>query len=58
MEVSSSDSNFSTAPADIQKTAQDVQERQVKQILESATEQAQKDAAHKTGLGTQLNVSA
>jgi len=57
MDVSSSSTKLSTAPADIQKTAQDVQEKQMQQILDSATKQTQQASAQKTGMGTLLNIS-
>jgi hypothetical protein len=59
MDVSSSSSTqLATAPGDIQKTAQTVQERQVQQILDSASVQNQQTTAQKTGMGTKLNISA
>ena len=57
MEISSSTSGSSVA-VEAQKKAQDVQERQVLKILDSANEQSQQAAAQKTGVGTNLNLSA
>ena len=57
MEISSSTSGSSVA-VEAQKKAQDVQERQILKILDSANEQSQQAAAQKTGVGTNLNLSA
>lgn len=59
MDVSSSSSS-GTAPAQVEaiKKAAEIQEQQVLKVLESATEQTQAASAHKTGLGSHLNVSA
>jgi len=56
MEVSSH--GTSAVAVEVQKKAQDVQAQQVLKVLESATEQSQQASAQKTGLGTQLNISA
>jgi len=59
MDVSSSSgSGSSSIQVDVMKKSTEVQERQVLKILEGATEQSQKVAAEKTGLGTKLNISA
>ena len=59
MDVSSlSDSGSASAQVDVLKKATEVQERQILKVLEGAQEQSQKVAAHKTGLGNTLNISA
>ena len=59
MDVSSSSGSASSSvQVEAMKKATEVQERQVLKILEGATEQSQKAAAQKTGLGTNLNISA
>lgn len=59
MDISSS---TQTAPASSQvealKKATEIQERQILKVLESTNEESQKIAAHKTGLGSNLNISA
>jgi hypothetical protein len=59
MEVSSSSNTHSlaTAPGEIQKTAQTVQERDNLKIIESATEQSQQVTAQKTGVGNSINIT-
>ncbi|MDA7816773.1 hypothetical protein N9A28_01135 [Sulfurimonas sp.] len=59
MDVSSSQGSGSvSAQVEVMKKATEVQERQVLKVLESANEQSQQIAAHKTGVGSHLNVSA
>ena len=59
MQVSSSNTQqLSTAPGGIQKTAQTLQERQILQILDSASVQSLQVTAQKIGMGTKLNISA
>ena len=57
MEVSASTNN-SAIGVEVQKKAQDVQERQVLKVLESANEQSQQVTAQKTGVGSNLNLTA
>lgn len=59
MDVSSSSGSGSvSAQVEVIKKATEVQEQQVLKVLESAAEQTKAASAHKTGLGSQLNVSA
>ncbi len=62
MEISSSTNASNTSASSVgveaQKKAQDVQERQVLKILDSANEQSQQVTAQKTGVGSNLNLSA
>ena len=53
----SSNTKLSTAPGDIQKTSQTIQEKQIQQILDSATVQSKQVTAQKTGIGSKLNIS-
>ena len=57
MEVSAS-TNGSAIGLEVQKKAQDVQERQVLKVLESANKQSQQVSAQKTGIGSNLNLTA
>jgi len=57
MEVTAS-TNHSAIGLEVQKKAQDVQAQQVLKVLESVNEQSQQATAHKTGLGTALNIKA
>ncbi len=57
MEVSSANS-ASAVGLEVQKKAQDVQVQQVLKVLESTTQQTQHVASQKTGIGSQLNISA
>jgi len=56
MEVSSSTGSVS-APIEAQKKATEVQERQISQVLESASEQSQQTTAQKTGVGNHINIT-
>jgi len=59
MEVSSSSGTGSaTIQVDVMKKAQDVQEQQVLKVLESATEQSKQTTAQKTGIGSNINLTA
>jgi len=57
MEISSANSG-SIVGLEVQKKAQDVQAQQVLKVLESTTQQTQQAASQKTGIGSQLNISA
>ena len=57
MEVSASTNN-SAIGVEVQKKAQDVQERQVLKVLESANEQSKQVTAQKTGVGSNINLTA
>ena len=57
MEVSASTSN-SAVGIEVQKKAQDVQAQQVLKVLESASEQSRDVTAQKTGIGSNLNLTA
>ena len=57
MEVSASTNN-SAIGVEVQKKAQDVQERQVLKVLESANEQSKQVTAQKTGVGGNINLTA
>ncbi|MBL1243920.1 MAG: hypothetical protein COA39_005940 [Sulfurimonas sp.] len=57
MEVSAANSG-SIVGLEVQKKAQDVQAQQVLKVLESTTQQTQQAASQKTGIGSQLNISA
>ena len=59
MDVSSSSNTqpLATAPGDIQKTAQIVQEKQNVKILDDVTEQSKQVTAQKTGVGNALNIT-
>lgn len=56
MDVSSSTTTASVQ-VETMKKAMDVQEKQVLQILESATEQSKQVAAQKTGVGNNINIT-
>jgi predicted RND superfamily exporter protein len=56
MEVSSSTTS-ANVQVDVMKKAQDVQEKQIMQLLESSQEQAQKVTSQKTGVGGNLNIT-
>jgi len=58
MDVSSTtaSSSYSTQ-VEAEKKAIEVQEQQVSKIIENASEESQKAAAQKTGLGTNLNIA-
>ena len=59
MDVSSSSGiGSASAQIEVMKKSTEIQERQVLKVLESANEQSQKISAQKTGLGSQLNISA
>jgi len=58
MEVSSSTGTNSSVQIEAQKKATEVQERQVLKVLEGAEKLSQETTAHKTGVGSNLNVSA
>ncbi len=47
-----------SAPIEAQKKATEVQERQVSQLLESANEQSKQVSSQKTGVGSNLNLTA
>ena len=57
MEISSANSG-SIVGLEVQKKVQDVQAQQVLKVLESTTQQTQQVASQKTGIGSQLNISA
>lgn len=50
-------SGSSSVGVEALKKSLDVAERSALKVLESATEQAQAVSSHKTGIGTQLNVT-
>ncbi len=56
MEVSSSTGSASVQ-VDVMKKAQDVQEKQIQQLLESSKEQSKEVTAQKTGVGGNLNIT-
>ena len=56
MEVSSSTGSASVQ-VEVMKKAQDVQEKQMQQILESSQEQSKEVTAQKTGVGGNLNIT-
>ncbi|WP_297431162.1 putative motility protein [Sulfurimonas sp.] len=56
MEVSSSTGSASVQ-VDVMKKAQDVQEKQIQQLLESSQEQSKEVTAQKTGVGGNLNIT-
>jgi len=56
MEVSSSTGSAS-AEMDVMKKAQDVQEKQMQQILDASKKEAEDTAAQKTGVGGNLNIT-
>ena len=56
MEVSSSTGSTSVQ-LEVMKKAQDVQEKQMQQILESSQEQSKEVTAQKTGVGGNLNIT-
>ena len=56
MEVSSSTGSTSVQ-VEVMKKAQDVQEKQMQQILESSQEQSKEVTAQKTGVGGNLNIT-
>jgi len=56
MEVSSSTGSASVQ-VDVMKKAQDVQEKQIQQLLESSQEQTKEVTAQKTGVGGNLNIT-
>ena len=59
MEISSSSGTGSaTIQVDVMKKAQDVQEQQVLKVLESASEQSKQTTAQKTGIGSNINLTA
>lgn len=60
MEVSSSTGSTaqSSAPIEALKKAEEVQERAITKVLESANEQSQQVAAQKTGVGNSINLTA
>jgi hypothetical protein len=49
--------SLSTAPGDIQKTAQTIQERQNIKILEEAAKLTNQINAQKTGVGNTININ-
>lgn len=57
MEASSGTGSVAVS-VEVIKKATEIQERQVLKVLEGLDQQSQQLAAHKIGLGTQLNVSA
>ncbi|MFA6195398.1 MAG: hypothetical protein WC656_01990 [Sulfurimonas sp.] len=57
MDVSSVNVN-SSVQIDAMKKSMDVQERSVLKVLESADEQSKQVAAQKTGVGSNLNLTA
>ncbi len=56
MEISSSGTK-ADVQIDVMKKAQDVQEKQIMKVLESAQEQAKEVTAQKTGVGGNLNIT-
>ena len=56
MEISSSGTK-ADVQIDVMKKAQDVQEKQIMKVLESAQEQAKQVTAQKTGVGGNLNIT-
>ncbi|WP_457743973.1 putative motility protein [Sulfurimonas sp.] len=56
MEVSSSTTS-ANVQVDVMKKAQDVQEKQITQLLESAQQQSKDMATQKTGIGGNLNLT-
>jgi len=56
MEVSSSTGSASVQ-VDVIKKAENIQERQIKQILDSSQEQNKEITAQKTGVGGNLNIT-
>ena len=58
MDVSSSSGTGSVSTqVEVMKKAQDVQEKQVLKVLESAAEQSKEITAHKTGVGGNINIT-
>lgn len=57
MDVSSTNSEPSSAPIEALKKSLDVAERGALKVLESATEQSKQVAAQKTGIGSNLNIT-
>lgn len=58
MEISSSNTNTqSSSGVEAIKKSMDTQERQALKILESLSEESQKAAAQKTGVGVNLNIA-
>ncbi|MGE0739643.1 hypothetical protein [Sulfurimonas sp.] len=58
MEISSSNTNTqSSSGVEAIKKSMDTQERQALKILESLSEESQKVAAQKTGVGVNLNIA-
>jgi soluble cytochrome b562 len=59
MNVSSSGaSSPSSTHIEVMKKAMETQEQQVLKVLQSSSEESQKMAAYKTGLGNNLNITA
>lgn len=58
MEVSSSTNTQSATQVEVLKKAMDVQEQSIKKVLEGVNEQTQQVTAQKTGMGTNLNLTA
>lgn len=56
MDVSSS-TKASSIGVEVQKKAQDVQEKQILKVLENANEQSQQVTAQKTGMGNNINIT-
>ncbi|MDF1883790.1 hypothetical protein JHD49_07575 [Sulfurimonas sp. SAG-AH-194-C21] len=48
----------SAVGVEVQKKAQDIQAQQVLKVLESTAQQTQQAASQKTGIGSNLNLSA
>ncbi len=58
MEVSSSNTSTHSSPGvEAIKKSIDTQEREVLKVLESLSDESQKAAAQKTGMGTNLNIA-
>jgi len=56
MEVSSSTGSASVQ-VDVMKKAQDVQEKQIEQVLEASKKETENMTAQKTGVGGNLNIT-
>lgn len=58
MEVSSSTQETAgVGQTDIMNKAQEVQEKQITKIIESASEQSKQVTAQKTGIGNSINIT-
>ena len=56
--VGSSSGTQVNVQVEVLKKAQDVQKKQIEQILESAQQQSQQTTAQKTGIGGNINLTA